>query len=71
MSAAAITCPVCGRTSYHPVDARVGWCSYCEAFTRGDSPDEILAIADVIEAEGAVDTAAAVRYRVRKQALLS
>lgn len=28
----SITCPVCGRTSYHPKDIHHHYCSHCHAF---------------------------------------
>jgi hypothetical protein len=28
-----ITCPVCGMTSYHPVDIREGYCGNCHDWT--------------------------------------
>ena len=30
---ASITCPVCGMTSYHPVDIAEGYCGNCHDFT--------------------------------------
>jgi hypothetical protein len=30
---AAFTCPRCGRTSYHPEDARQGYCGACHDWT--------------------------------------
>lgn len=30
-----ITCPKCGRTSYHPEDIKQGWCGNCHAYTHG------------------------------------
>lgn len=32
-SARSITCPQCGRTSWHPKDVEHGWCGNCYAFT--------------------------------------
>lgn len=29
----SITCPRCGRTSYHRVDVREGYCGSCHAWT--------------------------------------
>jgi hypothetical protein len=29
----SFTCPVCGRTSYHPEDAANGYCGACHEFT--------------------------------------
>lgn len=29
-----ITCPVCGRTSYHPKYKERGWCARCNAYTH-------------------------------------
>lgn len=29
------TCPVCGITSYHPMDLKYGWCASCNEFTGG------------------------------------
>lgn len=31
----AITCPKCGRTSWHPEDVRQGYCGACHEFTNG------------------------------------
>jgi hypothetical protein len=31
---ASFTCPRCGRTSRHPIDAREGYCGYCHDWTR-------------------------------------
>ena len=30
----SFTCPVCQATSYHPEDAKQGYCGRCKAFTR-------------------------------------
>lgn len=30
------TCPRCGRKSYHPEDARHGYCAACHDYTGGD-----------------------------------
>jgi hypothetical protein len=35
VTAVAITCPVCGKTSHHPEDVRQGYCGNCHAFTHG------------------------------------
>ena len=60
------TCPRCGMTSHHPVDERVGWCGNCEAFTRGDLPEQLLELAAAYaDAEPAVQ--AAIRRRVAAQ----
>jgi hypothetical protein len=32
----AITCPVCTRTSQHPMDELHGYCANCNAFTSAD-----------------------------------
>ena len=32
------TCPVCGRTSHHPMDAKHGYCSACQGYTREEPP---------------------------------
>jgi hypothetical protein len=29
----SITCPVCGRTSWHYMDVREGWCGACRGVT--------------------------------------
>ena len=29
----SITCPVCGRTSYHPQDVKEGYCGNCHDWT--------------------------------------
>jgi hypothetical protein len=51
---AAFTCPRCGRTSHHPIDAQEGYCGYCHDWTAeswvkvrlwlgsGDFPDRWL-----------------------------
>ena len=31
--APSITCPVCKRTSYHPMDVEMGWCGNCHGYT--------------------------------------
>ena len=33
----SITCPVCGRTSYHPIDIAEGWCANCNDYTSRPS----------------------------------
>lgn len=38
---ASITCPACGKTSYHPEDIRHGWCSSCHAYTADRDLDEL------------------------------
>lgn len=32
------TCPVCARTSHHPVDAKYGYCSACHGYTSEEPP---------------------------------
>jgi ribosomal protein L37E len=32
------TCPICGRTSHHPEDARHGYCSACSGYTAEPPP---------------------------------
>lgn len=34
----SITCPECGRTSWHPQDVTTGYCGYCHWWTS----DEVL-----------------------------
>lgn len=34
-TARSITCPVCARTSWHPVDVELGYCGACHAITNG------------------------------------
>lgn len=29
----SITCPVCEKTSYHPMDIAYGYCGFCNAYT--------------------------------------
>jgi len=36
---AAYTCPVCGRSSWHPEDGRQKWCNACQGVT-GEEPPE-------------------------------
>jgi hypothetical protein len=36
--APSITCPVCGRTSYHPTDVEEGWCGACHGATAHPTP---------------------------------
>lgn len=31
----SICCPLCGRTSHHPVDIAEGYCGACHQITRG------------------------------------
>lgn len=38
MSGESITCPVCGRTSYHPTDVDEGWCNACHGATGHPPP---------------------------------
>ena len=33
---ATFTCPRCGRTSHHPIDAREGYCGYCHDWTGAE-----------------------------------
>jgi hypothetical protein len=37
----SITCPVCGRTSYHPNDVEQGYCGNCHGYT---SPVDVLEV---------------------------
>jgi hypothetical protein len=34
----SFTCPVCGRTSYHPTDVEEGWCGACHGATGHPPP---------------------------------
>ena len=34
----SITCPVCERTSWHPMDVAYGWCGNCRKITRRNDP---------------------------------
>jgi hypothetical protein len=34
----SITCPVCGRTSWHPTDVEEGWCGACHGATGHPAP---------------------------------
>lgn len=34
-----VTCPVCGRTSWHPEDVRHGYCGACHAHTSPPAHD--------------------------------
>lgn len=45
----SFTCPRCGRTSYHPQDAKWGYCGNCHSYTGDDlvtahPVDEIAAL---------------------------
>lgn len=44
----SITCPKCGRTSWHPKDVEYGWCGACQAFTteRPNLPPRVAARAN-------------------------
>lgn len=35
----SVTCPDCGRTSYHPQDIAEGYCSNCHDWTSRRTPD--------------------------------
>ena len=40
----SITCPICGRTSWHPEDVKQGWCNACGWSTSvpgGGAPAEV------------------------------
>lgn len=40
----SITCPICGATSYHPVDRQQGYCGRCHEFTSppgGNPPSPV------------------------------
>ena len=39
--ATRITCPRCGRTSYHPDDVREGYCGNCHDWTEGVRTDDL------------------------------
>jgi hypothetical protein len=39
--APSITCPVCGKTSYHPTDVEMGYCGYCHGYTSAVDPMEV------------------------------
>lgn len=42
MSAPSFTCPICGRTSWHPQDVEHGYCGACHAYTAEPLPlDEL------------------------------
>lgn len=46
MTQPSITCPECGRTSYHPKDIEHGYCSACDWWTSDPilgSPEAMLA----------------------------
>lgn len=34
----SITCPICGRTSWHPTDVEEGWCGACHGATSLPPP---------------------------------
>lgn len=34
---ASVTCPLCGRTSYHPRDVEYGYCGACRDYTSAGS----------------------------------
>lgn len=41
MTAPSFTCPLCGMTSYHPVDIAEGFCGNCDDFTGEQAgPDQ-------------------------------
>ena len=46
----SITCPRCGRTSYHPKDIQTGYCGACHVFLWEES---LLLILDAMPAEEA------------------
>lgn len=35
----SLTCPRCGRTTYHPIDIREGYCGACHDWTSPPSRD--------------------------------
>lgn len=39
---ASITCPRCGKTSYHPKDIEQGYCGNCHDFTSPNVQQPIL-----------------------------
>lgn len=59
-------CPRCLKTSHNPIDALVGWCGLCEAYTR-DQPDRTRAIAEQLREQGKTSLADTVLYRLDGQ----
>lgn len=45
----SITCPACGRTSYHPVDVMEGYCGHCHAFTSPKLAERRAMTSDELE----------------------
>jgi hypothetical protein len=45
------TCPICARTSWHPMDVATGWCAACEDFTGPQTDAELLELAERLEPE--------------------
>ncbi|MBO0743600.1 MAG: hypothetical protein J2P43_01180 [Candidatus Dormibacteraeota bacterium] len=35
----SITCPICGRTSWHPTDVAEGYCGNCHGWTGHPDPE--------------------------------
>jgi ribosomal protein L37E len=49
----SITCPRCGRTSYHPEDIRWGYCGSCHSYTGGERTESTdTAEASYVEEKG-------------------
>jgi hypothetical protein len=40
MTPASFTCPICGRTSWHPTDVAERWCGACHGATGHPLPEE-------------------------------
>lgn len=38
----SITCPECGKTSYHPKDIEFGYCAFCNEFTTASTPLNLM-----------------------------
>lgn len=60
-----ITCPVCSRTTHHPVDVLTGWCSACQSFT-GKTDREVRDAARVLDDRGDSGVAGSVIYRLER-----
>ena len=54
MANESITCPRCGRTSFHPEDVRQGYCGHCHWWTSDPLLGSPRAIA-LAEANGVIE----------------
>jgi ribosomal protein S27AE len=46
MASPSITCPRCGRTSYHPKDIQYSYCGYCHVFNSKENQMDTINMAD-------------------------